>query len=197
MGMLSHLVSATLKWHIVPATKLVRVLVFSVHSHIPDGTRKRSIAGAVLLHAIMFILPIAFITLPKPKPRNMDSGIMIGLFNMINTVVAPFLAVLQFYPQFLEMRRSDYDPGSLSLRSLGLQVLIFTAVAVRWFLRLGAPAWEKSERVELWMWYVWGMLPFNYLIHAVGSAILLAGYILIHSGGGYDGLVNERLPLLG
>jgi hypothetical protein len=115
----------------------------------------------------------------------------------VNTWVGLVFVLLQFYPQYLEMRRMSGAPGSLSLLSLALQAVIILAVAVRWLLRLGPPTWG-NQVAPLWYWYQWGELPFPYIIHAVGCAILLVAYPVTRRGREESGdfLTGEAGPLL-
>jgi hypothetical protein len=142
----------------------------------------------------MFLFPAMIIALPKPSPREMGTGIFIGFTLIVNTWVALFFVLLQFYPQDLEMRRMSGTPVALSLLSLALQVVVILAVAVRWLLRLGAPTWG-DQSVPLWYWYKWGNLPFSYILHGIGCAVLLAAYLVTgHRGGRHD--VASEAPLL-
>jgi hypothetical protein len=124
----------------------------------------------------------------------MGKGIFVGFTLIVNTWVALFLVLFQFYPQYLEMRRMFGAPGALSLLSLALQAVVIFIVAVRWLLRLGAPTWG-DQSAPLWYWYQWGNLPFSYILHALGCAVLLAAYLVTrHGGGGHD--VASEAPLL-
>jgi hypothetical protein len=117
------------------------------------------------------------IALPRASARDWGNMLFVGFSLLVNTWIALFFVIFQFYPQYLEMRRMSGSPGSLSLLSLALQVVVIPAVATRWLLRLGRPTWQESS-VPLWYWYKWGNLPFSYILHAIGCAILLAAYLV-------------------
>jgi hypothetical protein len=125
----------------------------------------------------------------------MGTGIMIGFVNTTNLVVTPTFVILQFWPQFLEMRRSGAEPGTLSLLSLGLQATAMTSVAIRWLLRLGSPVWAPKP-APVWLYYTWGMYSFNYFLYAIGCAVLLAAYLFTSKKDGMHGGAGERAPLL-
>jgi hypothetical protein len=86
-------------------------------------------------------------------------------------------------------------PGALSLLSLALQAAVIIAVAVRWLLRLGPPTWG-AQPVPLWYWYKWGNLPFSYILHGIGCAVLLGVYLVVGRGGGGHDMQSEAEPLL-
>lgn len=178
---------------------------------------RSSIAGANFVHAALFLIPAISITLPKPSniSGNFGLSIVAGLSYQINNWIGLFCVVLQFYPQYIEMKRMLGDPGALSLLSLGLQALALTGVAVRWFLRFGSltedfimPPAEELRRAPLmvrwctiwleglWEDYKWAALPINYILHSVGCAVLLRTYLLAGRGHGVLGLESEEAPLL-
>ena len=121
-----------------------------------------------------------------------------GFTTIVNTWVGLLFVLLQFYPQFLEMKRMAGASGSLSLLSLSLQAVVFLAVAVRLLLRLGPPTWG-DQNAPLWYWYQWGELPFPYVIHAIGCAILVVAYLITRRSRdkGGDFQIGEGRPLLG
>ena len=154
-----------------------------------------AIAAIAFTHAALFLFPAMFIALPEPSPREMGTAIFIGFTLIVNTWVALFFVLWQFYPQYLEMRRISGAPGALSVVSLALQAVVIIAIAVRWLLRLGAPTWG-DQSVPLWYWYKWGNLPFNYILHGIGCAVLLSAYLVTWHGGGRHDLETEEAPLL-
>ena len=156
---------------------------------------RTSIAATAFVHAALFLFPAIAIALPKPSPREFGTDIFIGFSVMVNTWVALVFVILQFYPQYLEMREMSGAPEALSLLSLGLQALVIIAVAARWLLRLGAPTWE-DQFAPLWYWYEWGELPFSYILHGVGCVILLAAYLIAGREDGVLGTASEETPLL-
>ena len=156
---------------------------------------RTSIAAITLVHAALVLFPAIVYALPKPSPRDFGSDIFIGFSVMVNTWVALVFVILQFYPQYLEMRQKSGAPEALSLLSLGLQAPVIIAVAVRWLLRLGAPTWE-DQFAPLWYWYQWGALPFSYILHGVGCAILLTAYLIAGREDGVLGTASEETPLL-
>lgn len=135
------------------------------------------------------------IALPKASARDWGNMLFVGFSLLVNTWVTLFFVILQFYPQYLEMRRMSGTPGSLSLLSLILQAVVILAVAIRWLLRLGRPTWEEPS-VPLWYWYKWGNLSFSYILHAIGCAILVAAYLATGRRGERHDPESEA-PLLG
>ena len=115
---------------------LSRIILFA-----SDSSSCRGITATVFIHAAIFLVPAVAIALSKPAAHGWEPEIFLGLTLMANLVIAPFFVVLQFYPRYLEIRRSGGDPGSLSLLSLGSQALVIFAVGLRcccaWKNRLG------------------------------------------------------------
>jgi hypothetical protein len=134
-----------------------------------------SITTTAFVYAALFLFPAIFITLPKPSPHELGTGLLVGFTTIANTWAGFVFVLLQFIPQYLEMRRVSAIPGSLSPLSLALQAVIILAIAIRWLLRLGPKTWGNQAAL-LWYWYQWGVLPSTYIIHAVGCAIWLALY---------------------
>lgn len=163
-----------------------------------DGSflKRAGIAAIVFVHAAIFLLPTIAIALPKPSPHEMGRDIFIGLCGMLNHWLVPLFLLLQFYAQFLELRRSAGRPGALSLLFVGLELLVSTSMALRWFLRLRAPAWGNVP-APLSLWYQWGELPINLILHAIGCLVLLIFYAAGLYSSDADGSVSERVPLLG
>ena len=135
------------------------------------------------MHAALFLLPAVLIALPKPSPRDWGNDIFAGFSAIFNTWICLLFVVLQFLPQFLELRRISGAPGSLSLLSLGAEAALLIKLGIRWWLRLGAPTWA-NQSFPLTLWYQWRWLPFNYLIDGVGRGILLAMYLQASSNRG-------------
>lgn len=154
-----------------------------------------AIAAIAFTHAALFLFPAMLIALPKPSPREMGTAIFIGFTLIVNTWVALFFVLWQFYPQYLEMRRMSGAPGALSFVFLAFQAVVILAIAVRWLLRLGAPTWG-DQSVPLWYWYKWGNLPFSYILHGIGCAVLLSAYLVTRHRGGRQDLETEAAPLL-
>jgi hypothetical protein len=96
--------------------------------------------------------------------------------------------ILEFYPQYREMRTQHGTPGSLSLFSLILQALFLGLIAIRWFLRLGTPTWESTPMpVYVWLEYFsmilqWAEVPILYTVNAVGNLFLFTLYKMQGSG---------------
>jgi nitrate reductase NapE component len=162
-----------------------------------DGSAGRNISVMAFLHTAIVLFPIVAITLPKPSGHTFGRDIWTSLISMSNLVVAPCFVTLQFYAQYQEMRSQHGRPGALSLPSLGLQVLIAVALAIRWLLRLGDPTWDRNLPVPIWLWYQWGFPAINYALHALGCAFLLVCYLFTARGTAGYGLSEDRLPLLG
>ncbi|KAK3053987.1 hypothetical protein LTR09_004763 [Extremus antarcticus] len=114
---------------------------------------------------------------------------------MSNRIVAPCFIVLQFFAQLREMVNQNGNPGALSLLSIGLQMPTATVLGYRWLLRLGHPTWPPLP-APVSLWYEWGFPAINYVAHAVGCALLLAGYLLTARRTADHGDSREQLPLL-
>ena len=155
------------------------------------GPLRAGFAASAFLHAVIFLFPTFGVALSKPPPHQFGTDILIALTTMTNRFAAPLFVVLQFYPQYLERRRSEGEPGCLSLLSLGLQSVVLAAVAFRWLLRLGEPTWSRHS-APLWLWYQWRELPFNYILHAVGCAVLLSAYLFGTSTSGQEAVVTDQ-----
>lgn len=162
-----------------------------------DGAAGRNTSITAFSHAAIVLFPIIAITLPKPSGHTFERDILMSLISMSNRVVAPFFVTLQFFAQYREMRMQQGRPGAFSLLSLGLQVPIMAALAVRWVLRLGNPTWDRNVPAPVQLWYEWAFPAINYAIYALGSAILLACYLLVLRGTAEYDLPEDRQPLLG
>jgi hypothetical protein len=143
------------------------------------------IAIGVSAHALFFLLPAIIMALPTPSSRTSDNELFAGFTLIFNIWFALLLNFLQLAAQNRERRKQDNDPGALSLLGLTLQAITLILVAIRWVFRLGWPNPEELpmrlpmsyEIVDmLKIWYVWGSIPFNYLIQAIGYLILLVLY---------------------
>ena len=162
-----------------------------------DESAGRNISIIAFLHAAIVLFPIVAITVPKPSEHIFGKDISMALISMSNLVVAPCFVALQFYAQYREMRSQHGRPGALSLLSLGLQVLMTVALAIRWLLRLGDPTWTRNVPVPIWLWYQWGFPAINYALHALGCAFLLVCYLFASRGTTQYGVSADRQPLLG
>jgi hypothetical protein len=167
-------------------------------SSAPSGsssTTRTSIPTTAFIHAVLFLLPAVVIALPKPSPPSMNLDIFTGFSAIINTWVSLIFVALQFYPQYLELRRQAGDPGALSLLTLGIQAVVLILLAVRWLQRLGAPTWGRQAAPASY-WFQWGWLPFNYIVGGVGCTVLLGMYLWARRGGGRVRIVGEETTLL-
>lgn len=170
-----------------------------------DKPNGNSLPIIVFLHAAIVVFPAIAIALPKPSAPSMGTDAIMALTNMTNTIVAPLFVILQFYAQYKEFRHQNGDPGTLSLLSLSLQALSAALLAYRWLVRLGTPDWIPGDYTgapfRVWFWdlvkvyYEWGLIAWNFGVHAFGCALLVAFYCFAL---GYEehGLVVEREPLL-
>jgi hypothetical protein len=68
----------------------------------------------------MFLFPAMMIASPKPSPHKFRTDLIVGFSFIVNTWVALFFVLFQFYPQYLELKRMQGGPGAVSLLSLGL-----------------------------------------------------------------------------
>ena len=215
LGGILGLLQVTVQWicSIALYVPLLPAFTFSPHSQILSVTlhasyptiarpgslssnrTANSVAAMAFGHATIFLFPAMIIALPRAPARDWGNMLFVGFSLLVNTWIALFIVIFQFYPQYLEMRRMSGSPGSLSLLFLALQAVVILAVAIRWLLRLGPPTWEEPS-VPLWYWYKWGNLPFSYILHAIGCAILLAAYLVTgRRGEGHD--AESEAPLLG
>ena len=161
-----------------------------------DGVSARTVSIAAFLHAAVVLFPAVAAALPKPSGHSWNNDILLALVIMSNQVVAPCFVVLQFVAQYWEMRVQKGDPGALSLLSVGLQVPTMMALGYRWLLRLGNPTWGHAP-APAWLWYQWAFPSVNYVVHAVGCALLLACYLFSARGTAAHGGSEDRMPLLG
>src|ERR1700722_15119272 len=145
-------------------------------------TTRTSIPTTAFIHAALFLLPAIVIALPKPLPPSMNVDIFTGFSAIINTWASLIFVTLQFYPQYLELRRRAGDPGALSLLTLGMQAVVLILIAVRWLQRLGAPTWGR-QAAPASHWFQWGWLPFNYIVGGAGCTVLLGMYLRARRGG--------------
>lgn len=143
-------------------------------------------ATLAFLHAAAVLLPAVAITLPKPSPHSWETDVPTALITMTNMIAAPLFLLLQILAQYREHRRQSGQAGALSLLSLSIQVPVIAILAIRLFIRLGAPPWVPRHNygpyLALWVWdslqafYSWGMLAINYAVCVVGYVFLLGLY---------------------
>ena len=163
----------------------------------------------VFPHCVLFVLPALIIALPKPTPRSMGPGLFVGFTLVFNTWVALLMVLYQFLPQYLEWKRMSGQPGVLSLRSLVLQMVVLSAIAVRWFMRRGSirlenapyPPYPWNYPWYCWpqmpvVWYQWGDRSFNYILHSIGCAMLLILYHYPRNDDAQPQSASEETPLL-
>lgn len=131
---------------------------------------------AVLVHAAIFLLSAARLALPRPASVHlMGPDIIVLVIAKANLLVAPGSLAWSYASQFLESRKVG-GPGSLSLFSLLLQILVLLVVALRWYLRLGAPIWGEYPGVPR-LHYEWDFLMINYVLYVTGCTFLLTAYL--------------------
>jgi uncharacterized membrane protein YidH (DUF202 family) len=171
------------------------VSLFTTYDSSESRMKRTTIATTLFIHATLFLFPAVAIALPTASSNSWGNSLFTGFSIVFNTWLALFLAVLQFWPQFLEYRRRSGAPGVLSLLMLGIQAIVLIVLAGRWLQRLGPTTWG-SQLVPFWYWFQWGWLPFIYLIYGIVYACLLALYLL--DGRGRDstrvGIVREETP---
>ena len=77
-------------------------------AYYPSDAINKTINGIAIM-AFVYTTPFLFlaviITLPKPSRRGWGTAIPTGFTLVVNTWVALFFVILQFVPQYLEMRR--------------------------------------------------------------------------------------------
>jgi hypothetical protein len=164
------------------------------------GTQGRLLSIAAFIHAALVLFPMVAWCIPDPVRHGMGTGILQGLIQFSDFAVAPCAVVLQFVGQILEQRAQHSRQGALSLVAVLLQMIVFAAVAFRWFLRLGPLDWKLRWPTDWWDWqilYSWIFASINYALHALGCAILLACYAFWSSNDTEGIQVAERSPLLG
>jgi hypothetical protein len=178
---------------------LASVIIFAAHA---SNSRSGSVFSArygipaiAFLHAALFLLPVAVIALPKPSPHDWGIDIFSGLSVIVNIPVSLIFIAVQFYPQILELRRSNGSPGALSLLSLGIRAVAALALALRWLQRLGQPTWPSGYGT-LTLWLRWGWQSFNYQVDGIGCAILLGLYAATRYQTAYSGSIDEQAPVL-
>lgn len=139
-------------------------------------------------------MPIAKFTLPKP-PRSHDFGtdiVMLMLLPTLNTVTALVCLLLQLCYTWKD---ESGHSTAVELTIGVLRPLVMTALSLRWHQRLGEPVGfvlPPSLRllyrellvccVDLCDWYQRSMLPVNYALYAIGSAVILISNLLSTRG---------------
>jgi hypothetical protein len=105
-----------------------------------------------------------------------------GAVPVVNQMTAPCAILLQLFAQYRELRAQRGVPGALSLRTLGLQVILFSLLGIRWALRLGKPM-EFDYRYPIdypsdfaRRQYEWAFPAANYFMQALAFAFLWMCY---------------------
>ena len=129
-----------------PNMMLSRIVLYATKASISNGqsgyfANPTSISATAFIHAALFLFPAMAIALPKPSSRNCDNDIFTGFSAIVNTWMTLVVVVMELYPQVREFRRMCGLPGALSPASLSVRAVVLLAIAVRWFMRLGAPTW--------------------------------------------------------
>jgi hypothetical protein len=125
-----------------------------------------------------------------------------GLVPILNQITAPCIILLQLFAQYVEFKIQRGVPGALSLRTLGLQVILFGLLGIRWQLRVGKP-WEFDIGYPKYYpfdfvrrLYKWAFPAANYFTQALVCAFLWMCYRFYGRGIEEDAL-PESAPLLG
>lgn len=136
-------------------------------------------------------------SLPKPRDnRSWETEIPMALIIMADEKIAPCSLIVSFCAQLWEMRTQNGDPAALSLLSLGFQAPVIAALAFRWLLRLGHPAWDTSKPGSISLWYQWAFPVVNYAMYAFGCMLLWASYPILGHWATESGDLEGRVSLL-
>ena len=143
------------------------------------------------MHAVLFLFPAVSFTVPKRSQPDFGWSILMGLSSILSDWLSPLFVLLRLYPQFLEMGQHS---GTFSPFSFAMQALVFIAVGVRWFVRLGQTMWGRRYIQYIppryWLdytysplgaWYSWGRLPLNLFLDGIGCTVLVAIYLRLGS----------------
>lgn len=128
-----------------------------------------------LIHTLVFMLIPAYIALAKATKHDYATDIFLGILQMSNFAITPCLIILQFLMQLCQNKLNNGNPGALSLLSIGLKMLAFAALSIRWLLRTGSPTWGRLP-APIWLWYSWAFPAANYALQAVSAGLILASY---------------------
>ena len=137
----------------------------------------------ILTYIVIFLLPILLIALPKPSRYDLGIGWFFGFTSFYHIPATLVLVITQFVPQIaLAWRlRHDLKSTSISIWTLGSQMILFALLAISWRLRLGTigTGWTSEWTIRgPTDWYEqMGWRYFNYAVFAVGQAVLFVIYI--------------------
>ena len=203
MGRLDSTVSANAAMSLAlrhPNIMTSRIVLYATKASTGNGrsgyfASSTSISATAFIHAALFLFPAVAIALPKPSSRNWDNDIFTGFSAIVNTWMALVFVVMELYPQVLEFRRNSGLPGALSPASLSVRAVVLLGVAIRWFMRLGAPTWGHQP-APVTLLFQWGWVSINYIIESVVCMILVVMYL--RAGRLNEGWnrASEETPLL-
>lgn len=149
---------------------------------------------------VIFLLPVVAIALPTPSRFDVGIGVFLGFTSFYHIPTTLVLVTTQFLPQIaLAWRlRHDLKSTSISVWTLGLQMVLFVLLGISWRLRLGiiGTGWTSDWTIKGPAdWYQWvGWRCFNYTLFAFGQAVL---FVICVSFGSRDfPLAGDRESLL-
>lgn len=166
-------------------------LALTLPSHRPAQTRTAIIAYlSFLAISLVPAIGLAFIT---PEDREWPSALLIGTLLFLVGPIVQILGIAAFRAQLHEFR-SRGSVGSLSIKGLVLQAVVFFLVGISFIFRLRLPSEMIDEHfivnLQEWYWTV-GWATINNLVFAFAQGML--AWIVSRHGVGHD---SEREALL-
>lgn len=69
-----------------------------------------------------------------------------GVLAYVSTMVLPVSATIMFVTQLLHVRAHSEEPDAGVALSFGINFFAMASVAIRWFMKLGFPAfWDQTD----------------------------------------------------
>lgn len=150
--------------------------------------RQRELGGKlfvpllIVFHAFIFVFVAGYITMDTYAAITYP--FIAGMIAMLGVMTMPFIILLQIVAQHFELRKmSDY--GALSPRSICMQAIVMSVIAIRLFSKSGfttliTPGGEDMSFLRhIWYvlarWYLELFMPFNCLLWVGGAAIVYFG----------------------
>lgn len=141
----------------------------------PWSSHKASLAF-IIIYLVIFLLPAVLIALPTPSWFDFSIGVFLGFTSFYHIPATLVLVTTQFLPQIaLAWRlRHSLKSTSISVWTLGLQMILFALLGISWRLRLGTirVGWGGLQsglskvRLTGMSWLVGDALNIRYLLSA-------------------------------
>jgi len=163
-------------------------------------------------NALIFLLPYLAIALPTPK-ENIMLGVYVTTTSFVGIPLMVVFVIAQVRPEISTIwsLRRHLGLSSLSLWTLGIQMVAFMLLGLSWVIRIGKRGTgynSDTPHYDPFTWYfLTGWRWVNYLLYGLGQAALffLCMYCKYLERSGNTklsvedgrGNVDERRPLLG